>query len=156
MSLSTIFYEPFYSLADFDRLFDDAFSARSTSQGGDRQLQRQESGSRFLRPKMDIHEDIQANTVTAIFELPGINKENVQIDVNNGVLTVTGESKVANDRDENGYAVRERRYGKFSRAIPLPQGVKSEDIKAAMENGLLTVAFPKTTPETAPKKIAIA
>ncbi|KAF9812875.1 hypothetical protein IEO21_05926 [Rhodonia placenta] len=160
MSLSTFFYEPFYSLADFDRLFDEAFSARTGtnagSQNNNRQVQRQDSSSRFLRPRMDLHEDARQNTVTAAFELPGLNKDNVSIDVHNGVLTISGESKFSNDRDENGYAVRERRYGKFSRAIPLPQGIKSDDIRASMENGVLTVTFPKTTPETAPKKITIS
>jgi len=159
MSLSNFFYEPFYSLADFDRLFDEAFSARTTSPGSqnnNRQVQRQDSSSRFLRPRMDLHEDAGQNVVTATFELPGLNKDNVSIDVHNGVLTVSGESKFSNERDDNGWAVRERRFGKFSRAIPLPQGIKSEDIKAAMENGVLTVTFPKTTPETAPKKIAIS
>lgn len=73
---------------------------------------------------MDVHEDAQANTVTATFELPGLKKEDVNIDVHNNMLSISGESKVASDRDENGYAVRERRYGKFSRSIPLPQGVK--------------------------------
>ncbi|PCH42744.1 small heat shock protein [Wolfiporia cocos MD-104 SS10] len=158
MSLSSFFYEPFYTLADFDRLFDEAFSARTGPRGqsADRQVQRQDSSTRFLRPRMDLHEDAQANAVTATFELPGLNKENVNIDVHNGVLTVSGEAQVQSDRDEHGYAVRERRYGKFSRAVPLPQGVKSEDIRASMENGVLTVTFPKTTPETAPKKITIS
>ena len=73
---------------------------------------------------MDLHEDNQQNIVTATFELPGLNKENVSIDVHNNVLTVTGESKIEEKRDENGYAVRERRFGKFSRSIPLPQGIK--------------------------------
>ena len=72
---------------------------------------------------MDVHEDTQANTVTATFELPGLKKEDVSIDVHNNILTVSGESKVDSSRDENGWAVRERRYGKFSRSIPLPQGV---------------------------------
>lgn len=79
---------------------------------------------------MDLHEDARQNTVTAAFELPGLNKDNVSIDVHNGVLTISGESKFSNDRDENGYAVRERRYGKFSRAIPLPQGIKVSSLSA--------------------------
>ena len=74
--------------------------------------------------RMDVHEDAQANTVTATFELPGLKKEDVSIDVHNNVLSVSGESKVDSTRDENGWAVRERRYGKFSRSIGLPQGVK--------------------------------
>lgn len=74
--------------------------------------------------RMDVHEDAQTNTVTATFELPGLKKEDVNIDVHNNVLTISGESKVDTSRDENGWAVRERRYGKFSRSIPLPQGIK--------------------------------
>ena len=73
---------------------------------------------------MDVHEDDKNNTVTATFELPGLKKEDVNIEVQNNVLTVSGESKVAEDRNENGYAVRERRYGKFLRSVPLPQGIK--------------------------------
>ena len=105
---------------------------------------------------MDIHEDEKSNVVTATFELPGLKKEDVNIDVHNNVLTVSGESKLSSERDENGYAVRERRYGKFSRSVPLPQGIKPEEIKASMEDGVLTVTFPKTTPEQAPRKITIA
>lgn len=73
---------------------------------------------------MDVHEDANANLVTATFELPGLTKENVNIDVHNNILTISGESKLSSERDENGYAVRERRYGKFSRSVPLPQGTK--------------------------------
>lgn len=73
---------------------------------------------------MDIHEDSKSNAVTATFELPGLRKEDVNIEVHNNVLTVSGETKVSEERDENGYIVRERRYGKFSRALPLPQGIK--------------------------------
>ena len=113
--------------------------------------------------------------MTATFELPGLSKENVQIDVKDGVLSVSGESTMSRERDEKGYSVRERRFGKFSRALPLPQGIKvclalspdvrdvgadervlqPEEIKASMVDGVLTVTFPRTTPEMAPKKIAI-
>ncbi|KAI0318969.1 HSP20-like chaperone [Amylostereum chailletii] len=161
MSLTSFFYEPFYSLSDFDRLFDEAFSARQ-SDGNGRQLQRQNSNtpalaSNSLRPRMDVHENKDSNTVTATFELPGLKKEDVNIDVHNNVLTISGESKVDTERNEEGYAVRERRYGRFSRSVPLPQGIKNEEIKAAMENGVLTVSFPKSAPESvAPRKIAIA
>ena len=125
---------------------------------------------------MDLHEDQEKNLVTATFELPGLTKENVQIDVRDNVLTVSGESTISSERDEKGYSVRERRYGKFSRSLPLPQGIKvcqfyldplclnmeltsyvqSDDIKASLDNGVLTVTFPKTTEEQAPKKITIS
>ena len=73
---------------------------------------------------MDIHEDAKSNVVTATFELPGLTKEDVNIDIRNNVLTISGETNQSSDREESGYAVRERRYGKFSRSIPLSQGVK--------------------------------
>lgn len=48
----------------------------------------------------------------------------MNIDVQNGVLTVSGESKISNEKDENGFVVRERRYGKFARSLQLPRGIK--------------------------------
>ena len=77
-----------------------------------------------LLHRLDLHEDAEKNLVTATFELPGLAKENVQIDVKDQVLSVSGESTVSSDRDEKGYSVRERRFGKFSRSLPLPQGIK--------------------------------
>ena len=73
---------------------------------------------------MDVHEDTNKNTVTATFELPGLKKEDVQIDLHNNVLTVSGETRISSERDENGYAVRERRYGKFSRSLGVPSGLQ--------------------------------
>lgn len=74
--------------------------------------------------RLDIHHNDKENTVTATFDLPGMQKEDVTIDIHNNILTVSGETKVTSDRDEEGYALRERRFGKFSRSMSLPQGVK--------------------------------
>ena len=104
---------------------------------------------------MDVHEDKEKNLVTATFELPGLKKEDVQIDVHNNVLTVSGETKIDETKEHDGYAVRERRFGRFSRSIPVPQGIKEEEIKASLENGVLTVTFPRSSPEQAPKKITV-
>jgi len=73
---------------------------------------------------MDLHENPAANSVTATFELPGFNKEDVQIDVHNGKLTVAAENKISSEHEQSGYAVRERQYGKFLRTLQLPQAVK--------------------------------
>jgi hypothetical protein len=73
---------------------------------------------------MDVHEDVKSNTVTATFELPGLKKEDVNIDVHNNRLTVSGETKTSSEREEGGYAIRERTLGSFSRALQLPAGVK--------------------------------
>jgi HSP20 family protein len=105
---------------------------------------------------MDLHENAESNTVTATFEFPGLKKEDISIDIHNGRMTISAENKISSEHEESGYAVRERRYGKWSRTLQLPQDVQDSEIKASMEDGLLTVTFPKTSPETAPKKITIA
>ncbi|TEB38098.1 small heat shock protein [Coprinellus micaceus] len=155
---SVFFYEPFY---DLDRFLDEAFgSTRRPVAGNDTQLQRRDAAGdgavRAFKPRMDLHEDTEKNLVTATFELPGLKKEDISIDLNNGRLTVSAESKISTDHEEGGYAVRERRFGKFSRMLQLPQGVKEEEIKASIDNGVLTVTFPKSTPDLAPKKITVA
>ncbi|KAF4580437.1 hypothetical protein EYR40_003153 [Pleurotus pulmonarius] len=153
MSSSLFFYEPF---AEFDRLFDEAFNTRA-GVPSQRQVSRQLAGApNVQRPRMDLHEDVQQNAVTASFELPGFKKEDVSIDVHNGRLTVSAESSTSSENKADGYAVRERRFGKFSRTLQLPQGIKDEDIKASMQDGVLTVTFPKSLPEVAPKKITIS
>jgi len=71
-----------------------------------------------------VHYDKDTNDVNVTFELPGLQKEDVSIDVRNNVLTVSGEDKTSLERSEGGYVIRERRYGKFSRSLSLPQGLK--------------------------------
>jgi hypothetical protein len=73
---------------------------------------------------MDIQEDEKANTVIATFELPGLKKEDVNIDVHHNRLSISGEVKTSTERNENGYAIRERSYGGFSRTLQLPVGIK--------------------------------
>ncbi len=73
---------------------------------------------------MDLHKDAGKNTVTATFELPGLKKEDVNIDLHDRCLIISGETKLSTEHEEGGYAVRERRFGRFSRTLRLPQGVK--------------------------------
>lgn len=73
---------------------------------------------------MDVHYDKDTNTFSVTFELAGLKKEDVSIDVHNNVLTVSGEDNASSERSEGGYVIRERRYGKFSRSLSLPQGLK--------------------------------
>ncbi|KAJ7194528.1 HSP20-like chaperone [Mycena pura] len=147
--MSVFYYEPF---ADFERLVKNALSVRGTDQ---RQIEGDDSVQAF-RPRMDLHENTGSNTVTATFELPGIKKEDVYIETLPGRLRVSAESKMSEEYNKEGHVIRERRFGKYARTLQIPQGVKDEEIKASMENGVLTVTFPKTTSELAPKNITIA
>ncbi|SJK99524.1 uncharacterized protein ARMOST_02829 [Armillaria ostoyae] len=87
----------------------------------------------------------------------GLSKDDISIDVHNGRMTVSAESKISEEHGKDGYAVRERRYGNFARTLQLPRGVNDDEIKASMQDGVLTVTFPKVAAEApGPKKIAIA
>ncbi|GBE77668.1 Heat shock protein [Sparassis crispa] len=150
MSLTHLLNEPFYSLIDLEHLFDDSFTTRTRSpQTGE------VAASRSLKPRMDLHEDTRANTVTVTFELPGLKKEDVDISVQNNMLTVSGEPRLSSEREEGGYSVCERRYGKFSRSLSLPRGIQTQNIKASMQDGVLTVTYPTTTPEAERRKITV-
>src|ERR1700761_3233972 len=105
---------------------------------------------------MDVHEDTQTGLMTATFELPGMKKEDVTIDIHNDHLAISGSANAEVEEKKEGYTVRERRSGKFSRTVPLPNGMTPKDIGAKMENGLLTITFPKTHPEKAPSRITIS
>ncbi|KAJ7196090.1 HSP20-like chaperone [Mycena pura] len=145
---------PSNPFADFERLVKDAFRSHSGSTN-QRQIEGDDSIQAF-RPRMDLHENTGSNTVTATFELPGIKKEDVHIETLPGRLRVSAESNMSEEHDKEGHVIRERRFGKYARTFQIPQGVKDEEIKASMENGVLTVTFPKTTSELAPKSITIA
>ncbi|KAF9045062.1 small heat shock protein [Panaeolus papilionaceus] len=153
---NVFFYEPFYN---FDHFIDETLSLTQPSNTNNGQVSRRRPNGdvvRSLKPRMDLHENKEENLVTATFEFPGVPKDDIQIDVQNGRLTISAETKQSTEHSESGYAVRERHFGKFSRTLQLPQGIDNEEIKASMENGILTVTFPKSAPELAPKKITIA
>ncbi|KAG1764055.1 small heat shock protein [Suillus occidentalis] len=151
MSLVHFHYDPF---TEFERLFDDAFSARFRPSDVSRAV---ESGSRVgtFRPKMDLIENKDSNEVTALFDLPGMKPSDIKIDVQQNRLTVSGEMGAEDQRQEGDYAVHERTYGKFSRTLQLPMGTKLEEVQAKMDNGVLKVTFPKVGKEQEPKKITI-
>ena len=71
-----------------------------------------------------MHEDIEKNVVTATFELPGFLNDEVQINFQNGKLTVSAETKKSEDHAETGYTLRERLHGRLSRTLQLPEGVQ--------------------------------
>ena len=121
--MSSIYsYEPFFSLNDFQRFFDDVFERPSSERQVTRNGQ-QRPVSRGFQPRVDIHESPEANLVTVWFELPGLTKENVNIDVSKGRLVVSGEWNYK-DVDEKGFIHRERRVGRFERSLPLPTGTQ--------------------------------
>ena len=88
-------------------------------------------------------------------ELPGIDKKDVNIELNEGILTIFGERKHEKKHESENAIIIERSYGSFSRSMQLPEGVTEDQLKAKMEHGVLEITFPKTT-ETPSKKKKIA
>lgn len=72
-------------------------------------------------------------------ELPGVKQEDVDITLQDGVLTISGERKAEQEEERGGYYIRERRYGSFSRSLTLPQGTDESKVRARYEDGVLEV-----------------
>jgi HSP20 family protein len=127
---------------EMDRLFDVAFPALTN-------LQRGLMGDWLGDFPIDLYQEKEAFYVRA--ELPGFRKEDISVEVADGLLTVTGHRKTDSKGKENGTATQESRV---SRAVTLPEHLKLDKIHATYENGVLTVKLPKTE-EVKPKQIAI-
>lgn len=92
--------------------------------------------------QLDVEENDKEIRVTA--ELPGIEEGDIDIRVSDGMLTITGEKKTDREADDSGYILRERRFGRVERTLPLPEGIDTEATQATFKNGVLTVILPKT------------
>jgi HSP20 family protein len=103
-------------------------------------------------PSVDVFETKGAITLKA--DLAGMDPDDIALEVEDNVLTVSGERRFQEEVDEDKYYRIERRYGCFSRSIALPQGADPENIKAEYENGVLAVTVPKVE-AVRPKRISV-
>ncbi|MCX6812688.1 MAG: Hsp20 family protein [Candidatus Berkelbacteria bacterium] len=126
------------SLRDaMDRLFED--SVITPKSGG-------------VMPKIDIKETTDSVIVKA--ELPGISEDDVDVEILDNVMTISGEKKSEEEKLDEGYYYKESHSGSFARSFTLPADVKAEKADADMKDGVLTITVPKIEPKKA-KKIAI-
>lgn len=88
-------------------------------------------------------------------DLPGLNKDDVHIDVTDEVLTIQGERKREHEEKGQGFHRSERSYGSFCRSIPLPPGAKTEDARAKFDNGVLEVSIPVPAAQQRSRSISI-
>ena len=99
------------------------------------------ASTRAWAPALDIAERKDAYLVTV--ELPGVKLDDLQITLEDGLLTIQGERHFAHDSSEQQFHRVERRYGAFRRAITLPAQVEAEQIEASADNGVLQIVVPK-------------
>jgi HSP20 family protein len=137
--MAIIRWDPFREMTQLQNRFDRLFDAV----GG-----RQES----WLPAVDVFDTQDAVVLKA--ELAGMNPDDIQIEVEDNVLTIKGERKFEEKVDEERYYRVERRFGTFQRSLALPQGVKADQIEAAYDEGILTVTVPKAEQEK-PKRIEV-
>ena len=104
-------------------------------------------------PAVDVFETKDAVVLKA--ELPGLTAEQVDVEVDDNVLTVSGERTLTDTVEDGHYYRLERNYGRFSRSLTLPQGIKADEVTATFKDGVLEVTVPKAD-EVKPRKVAIA
>jgi HSP20 family protein len=134
--------------SELDRAFEDWPSLRWRSFGG---FATPDSG---WSPKIDVFQ--RDNRLVTRVDLPGMKKEDVSVEVTDGHLALSGERKRETEEKKDNYYRSEREYGSFYRAVPLPEGVKLEDVKATFSDGVLEISVPlPARPEANVRKVHI-
>jgi HSP20 family protein len=129
---------------EMDRLFDTFGGAGQggrnlSTQGGGRSPQ-QGGRQSYWAPQMEVFQ--RGNEMVVRADVPGLSPDDVQIDVEDGVLTISGERRQSNEDKQEGFYRSERSYGTFARSIALPEGVDEEQVNARYEHGVLEVTVP--------------
>ncbi|AEF95005.1 heat shock protein Hsp20 [Desulfotomaculum nigrificans CO-1-SRB] len=136
--MALIPYEPFRHLDNFRRELDRFFTVDFPLTG---------FGQRFGNPSIDVYET--DNEVVAKCDIPGLEKkEDVNIYIDNNILTISGAVNRVNEIKEENMHRQERFFGRFQRSVSLPARVSSEDVKATYKNGVLEIRMPKLQAET--------
>jgi|SRR5271163_1235569 len=144
--MALVRWEPARELQSVNRLFGALFDSQAggfTAGGG---------AARRWIPAMDIVEQEDRFVLRA--DLPGVGEADVKVELNDNVLTISGERRSEHEERRNGYYRVERASGSFSRSLVLPEGVDPESIDARFEQGVLEVSVPKPE-QRRPRRVAI-
>jgi HSP20 family protein len=128
--------------SEMNRVFDAFFGGRPVNGGATR---------RWV-PAMDLVEDEDHLVLRA--DLPGLSEDDVEIEVKDNVLTVSGERRAEEKKEDEGYYRVERAFGSFHRSLTLPEGVDADRVSADFDNGVLEVRIPKPE-ERKPHRVQI-
>jgi HSP20 family protein len=149
--MALIRWEPVRELGtiqnEMNRLFNNFFDTPTAGNGGN------EVPLRRWMPAMDLVENEHDFILRA--DLPGLTEGDVNIELDDSVLTISGERKSEHEDGKAGYYRVERSFGTFRRSLGLPEGVNPESVKASFENGVLQVVVPKPE-QRKPRKVQIS
>jgi len=129
--------------SDINRLFDAFMSPLDTSYNKE-----------VMVPKLDVAELKNKFEIKA--ELPGMDEKDINLSIEDGLLTISGEKKEETEENDKGYYLKECSYGTFTRSVRLPDNIADDKIEAKFKKGVLTIDLPKkaiTPPKS--RKIAI-
>lgn len=145
MMSSLTAYQPFRDVSslqdEVERAFRQAF--------GDRQAA---SPAGAFSPALDVEEDEDGFTIHV--ELPGVKAEDVDVSLEENILTIAGERRFYDEREANGFRRIERHFGRFHRAVRLPDRVQADGVNASYRDGMLTITVPKAE-ESKPRRIEV-
>ena len=146
--MAIVRWEPFREFTtlqnEMNRLFGTFFDTPTTGTNG--------NGVRRWMPAMDLVEADEHFVLRA--DLPGMSEEDVNIEVEERVLTISGERKAEHTETKDGYQRFERAFGAFSRSLTLPEGIDAEAVSASFDRGVLEVRIRKPE-QRKPRKISI-
>jgi HSP20 family protein len=94
------------------------------------------------RPSVDVYEE--GDNLVVETQLPGLTADDINVSVENGVLTISGQAEAEEERKERNYLLREKRSGRFTRSLQLPPTYSPDPSEAVFEQGVLRLVFPKT------------
>jgi HSP20 family protein len=144
--MTIVRWEPLRELnslqSEMNRLFNTAFDSGSSGPALQRWV-----------PAMDLVESGEQFVLRA--DLPGMSEEDIQIELEDGTLTVSGERKAEHEQREEGFHRVERSFGTFSRSLTLPKGIDGDAVSASFDRGVLEIRIPKPE-ERKPRRISIA
>ncbi|HYZ24053.1 MAG TPA: Hsp20/alpha crystallin family protein [Rhodopila sp.] len=132
---------------EMNRLFDDVLrgAPSAAGQGGRTGL--------MLAPTMDVTETDKELRVTA--ELPGVSEKDIDISLNDDLLTLRAEKKQERTEEHEGMHITERSFGTFQRSLRLPYQVNADQVQARFENGVLRITMPKAAPQERSRRIQV-
>ncbi len=133
-------YSPFQLMRRFSEDLDRAFSGHGWGEG-------------YWAPAIEVRE--QGNNLLVHADLPGINKEDIKVEVTGEGLTISGERKHERKEEREGYYHSERSYGRFFRRVPLPEAAQTDQIRASFHNGVLEITVPVPQAEKKRREIQV-
>ena len=143
--MAIVRWDPWRELAGFERQFDELFGR---GRAGSR-----EQGTSTWVPALDVHQD--GDTMVIGAEIAGVDLDNVDITINDDVLTISGKREDDRKVEEGSWIRRERVSGQFRRSISLPPGVDPAKVKASAKNGVIEIRVPRPS-KTEPHRVQLS